>query len=247
MISSVVIGFVKGLGGPDLEKWRKDLPKALAEKVGAIIRENFDSVQGLNETGQELLKEILDEDEELATEAMSIIIGQEAESKSDDSLLPDYLEVLNTIVKILRESKRSIVLKGFLHSDNCLTYWEYKDDISEFEKHPTLEIIMSYRTNPEIYIIESNDLDSDLDKMNLHIRKTGALESKADIKVDGIREFEFDTKFSMIKNNTIEIPLGAPGMIALITSAPHALKSQGVPKKLLLSTMQIIKDEIKET
>ncbi len=113
IIDRLIIGFVKGVGGPDLDDWIEDLPGKAGEKLGELIRRNLDSAGILTTAGENELRALLKEDKGIATDVMSAILEKESGGLSNDSIIPSYLEVLNTIVKVVRDRRHPLVLRGF--------------------------------------------------------------------------------------------------------------------------------------
>jgi hypothetical protein len=248
IIERIVIGFVKGMGGPDLDEWIDDLPKKAGVTIGDIVRRHRDVDGRLNAEGEKELEKILHADISITTDAMSVILEKEANINATDSVLPSYLEVLNTVVKIMRDIKRPIVLRGFLHSHDCLTYWYYDlgdfSKIKEYKIHPSVEVIM-LSSGPKICILDSTNIDEDLQRLNLEIR-TSQLH-KLDYKiysagkeVGDIREFTIG--LDGYGNDDLQIPFGAPGLVSLISSIPDALSFQSMPSKEVEKTIKKLKE-----
>jgi len=113
-----------------LDEWIEDLPKKAGEAIGDSVRRHRDEQGMLDAERQKELEDILRSDADIASDAVSNILEKEANASTKGSVLPGYLEVLNTFAKVIEDLERPIVLKGFLHSPECLAYWHHHNRLS---------------------------------------------------------------------------------------------------------------------
>jgi hypothetical protein len=233
---------IKGMGGPDIEEFVGGLPKQLGEEVGRHIRA-YSAGSPQQDSGQ--LAKWLDSHRDKAADLMGAILarlaiggGQELES---DSLIPYYLDVLNSIVGAMRTTRRDMVLRGFLHTDACLSYWrtESRDrPVDLLKKHPSLDIIMMNMGCPQIYLLDGPTSRERLRDLNLVIRKHGGLEFNDYYRcprVGNIREFEIELN---AKTEKLDLPVRAPGIPELLWSVPIAMQAQAIPLQMLKDTIE---------
>jgi hypothetical protein len=240
-----VLAMLRGLGGPDLQKWLDDLPKSLGEEIGKIIRAHVGGDGKITDSGfQELsdwLKINLDKVPELFS---SLLRGQPDMGHRGSSIIESYLLVLNAVTAAATEIGRPLVLKGFLHTPQCLSYW-HRDgggsfSVRPFTKHPELDVISCHGTTLAIHIMETDSSFERVRDLNRAIRKSDFHRLDHDIysgakEVDSIREFE--VTWGMTGYEKSVIPNGAPGIIDMLSSLPVAFEAQGEPERALAATL----------
>jgi hypothetical protein len=242
-----ITGIIKGLGGPDLDELLENITKELGNEVGSLLRNIVSSSGEKLRAEEEELKRWIEKNPQESTYMTSAVIDKAIEEDSPEaaSLLSDYLVVLNFVITSIRRTNRSILLRGFLHDENCTSYWEC-DRLSHgepqyFRKPPNSERIMPPSSKPTVHIIDEKPDDSLIRELNLKIRrnKYGRLEEdkyRRAKKIENIEEFTVE--FGGYPKQTAEIPLGASGIMAMIQSLTIALEAQGSPKIELEGTLK---------
>lgn len=243
-----ITGIIKGFGGPDLDELLDNITKKLGNEVGSLLKNIVSSSGEKLRAEEEELKRWIKRNPQESTYMTSAVIEKAVEEDSPEaaSLLSDYLVGLNFVIASIRKTNRSILLRGFLHDENCTSYWECDGLLSHgepqyFRKHPNLELIMPPSSKPAVHIIDEKPDDSLIRELNLKIRKNkyGRLEEdkyRRAKKIENIEEFTVE--FDAYPKETAEIPLGASGIIAMIYSLTIALEAQGSPKLELKSTLK---------
>jgi len=233
LTQSLVIGIINGLVGQDVEELVNQLPKNLGEEIGHLIKR---CANDQTDSASCEIANWLDANRKKAADlAGFLLVGLSRDSLQEtqsDSLIPKYLEVLNTIVGAMRAMKRGLVLRGFLHTDKILSYWaidDYDGQVDLLEKDEKYDYIsLSYR-KPAIYLLDESVELGRLSELNLAIRKRGRLEHEIlrnCPRVRCIRQFEIEADFL---HGSIEIHEDTLGILEMILSLPQALAAQSVP------------------
>ena len=160
-------------------------------------------------------------------------------------MLPDYLLALNIVIACMQRINRSIVLRGFLHNENCISYWECDRMVDKgtpdfFSKHRDLNLITAPSSRPTVHIVDETPDDAQLREFNLEIRRNpyGRLEDpkyRWAKKVEDIEEFTVE--FDGYPKKKAEISVGAPGALAMLQSLAVAMDAQGQPKTALTENL----------
>jgi hypothetical protein len=235
ILIDIIIGLIHGLGGPDLKSWVDDLPSELGTTIGKIVKQNLVDGQ-LTEDGIKSIESWLRINEKEISRIISSLLSPRA---AKDSLIPYYTRALNIVVETIRQTGRSLVLRGFLHDTDCLTYWEYNTRLGSvletFRKSTDFESI-HVPFGLKIHVLKEKWSESQLQELNMKIRKQGRLDYadySSSNEVNLINEFT--VMLDLFKE--VEIPLGAPGIITMITSLSDATTIQGVPSEMLSKTI----------
>jgi len=261
--SNILFGIVKGLTGKDLES----MPEDIGIFLGEFLKEQTDGSRIFKPDANIRLNNKIKENPEIASEIMKAVIGPE-QTKDNDSLLPDYLFVLNLIIKEMQQLKRSIVLQGFLHDEECLSYWHinYDDNFMGYEIRDNKISLVPSLFHPHVYILPTKNGLNESGQLNDDIRRseTGYLDQEKYINeycIQTIEEFQlcgditappennlFNEMIDDIDKKNIKcwkIPDGAPGLLTMVSSIPLALEAQGNAKDMINKTMKKIRNDIK--
>ncbi|MGP8322312.1 MAG: hypothetical protein ACT6FE_08370 [Methanosarcinaceae archaeon] len=244
---NLVLGLIKGMGGPDLQKIIDKLPEEIGTDIGTILKSYISNssnnysrlVDWINNNRNQsdiLLKSVYD---------VSISNAKNLENSNyNTTVLDDYLTVINLVIRtIIEDIKRPIVLQGFFHKENCLSYWHFVDlsniaPISYDPKHNFIKL----PSWPRIYILNKKINEDNISKLNTKIRKNSSdrldpadyLKSKY---VSLIREFDLELGASL---NTVKIPDGAPAIISMVNSLELAKNAHFGPSSQLKNTLNKI-------
>jgi hypothetical protein len=239
------VGVIRGMGGPDLKDWVSNLPGKLGQEIGAIVKRNLDPDGRLTARGAEQVREVLDQAPEQLGNVVASLLRSVPEGTSD-SLIGPYLDVLNFVVAALRRLGRLLVLRGFLHRPDCISYWHFgqrdSDQISDFRKHPNLDLIMS-PLSPRVYVLDEAPTDERVKELNLCIRTNPShtLEYptySGGFEVETVAEFEIHGPLGRKE----AIPIGAPGIPAMVASLEVAVAAQRAPFEQVRATIDSIRD-----
>ncbi|HFD31685.1 MAG TPA: hypothetical protein ENJ28_03070 [Gammaproteobacteria bacterium] len=258
----LIFGLAKGLTGKDLES----MPRDIGEWLGrTIVEPRLKNQEMRSDVFAEFEKKIAEEPQ-IETEVLKAAIGVNT-GQHGCSLLHDYVDALNIVISFLDEIKRPIVLSGFLHSEECLSYWHIDDLVTllPYEVDGEKIRLNSPIRSPSIYILETKDGSSSVEQLNDEIRRSqdkalpGEFYTNA-YCVQEINEFqvlaelkrdEEDELPDLINGNEESksiswcIPDGAYGLLSMISSIPLALDAQSRPEQALNETMKKIKEAIK--
>jgi len=243
LVLELVLGLIRGMGGPDLRKWADNLPGALGEELGAIVRGALRPDNSLSEEGLGRISKWLQNHRDEAVVLSASLLQSRHAGAAGDSLIPEYVRIANTVRAVAVQLGRPIVICGFFHDDACLSYWHFDPDragsVAAFEKHPDLDLLMFGAPRPDVYILEDRATDELIRRLNLKIRMDDFHQLDYSCysgrpQVETVREFrvEFEVGFE-----ASEIPLGAPGVAAMLASLPLAVEAQAMPGDELQKTL----------
>jgi hypothetical protein len=239
-----VLGTVRGMGGPDLQAWIDNLPGKIGEEFGGIVRFNLDPSGRLTETGRKRLEDALvGKSVDQVSEILPTLVPR------SDSVLSVYLTALNLVVATLREGSYPIVVRGFIHSPNVVSYWHFDSkrgsQLIDFTVRPDGDsIACSFQL--KIHLLDGLYEDSDRDTLNVQIRKVDTHDLnkerlKGSVRVKTIREFKIegvrDFERVPIPAKPIEIPDGAPGIPIMLASVDRAIAKQAEVQAAFRSTL----------
>ena len=171
LIERLVVGFVRGMGGPDIDKWLDDMPAQAGRAIGGVLKKHVGKDRILSDEGAEELTVLLKDQPLIASQAVS---GMLIES-SDSSILPLYVEILNLIVEALRSNERPLLIQGFLHNEEVLSYWSFSgssENMSNFKLSysDAPMLTMGYNT-PIISLLARKHIARSSNDLNTEIRK----------------------------------------------------------------------------
>lgn len=171
-----------------------------------------------------------------------------------DAILGVYDSFIEYISKQVIEHGKSLLLRGFFHSENCFSYWErrhrgertertvdkithskekYANQLNINPKH-LIQIYVFIPVNESIFDENSDRWKELLRKMNEEIRRnvSGCLFSEYEIKsrgllqVTGFKEFSFMVLKDGESESEIQISADLPGLETLLTSVPEVISIQ---------------------
>lgn len=243
-----VIGVIKGMDGPDLEKLLRDYPAFLGEKCGRLIKKFIDQGGLLNARDEEdLAKTIENEPTKTTVQLVGALVQDSLNSvqETDGGIVDNYLKVLNILTEAMAASGHALVLSGFLHDEHCLTYWDWESTLNQLQEFKQRGgAISPGPLTPQIYLLDGSASDENVIQLNLEIFRHHRLSTvnKHQLKRITHAYVEFGPKFGDAKR--YEIPLGAPGIIRMFESLPLALRTQEAPANKLRETLAKLRDSI---
>jgi hypothetical protein len=157
-----------------------------------------------------------------------------------------YLAVLNAITGVLQSVHTPVVIQGFFHDPDCLTYWHFDRNkpLKNFAISVGSGVIFALSENPQIYLLHKSDLpvNDQLRDYNLRIRKSTTCQlelseyfAKAP-QVEKIEEFTINLVGLGVSRKSADIELGAPGILKMLETLPFALECHQIPRKAILET-----------
>jgi len=164
--------------------------------------------------------------------------GSSNTAAATNSLLANYALVLNTVVAAMRKLGHSLVVRGFLNDASCLAYFPLhrRPDgiVKDFEAGAGYILV----GNPQrISLLPDDPTAERAAELNQLIRRAKTrslgLDHPTGTEVKRIEEFAL----KLGNGKTLEIPLGAPGIGAMIASLPLAIEAQLAPDRALQKTV----------
>jgi hypothetical protein len=193
----------------------------------------------------------------LLTDAMPGALGAAGLRRRN---LERYAQILNMIGAIAKELQTSLALRGFVHRDDCVSYWHFvaasnKDGCWSIDKDGE-RLGLNYGL--ELYLIELDPTDETLQGLNEAIRRdpkrhvdalTDHYGDGRTAKLKDVRELSvtFDQLAGepasaffgkpVPRGFESEIPYGAPALAALLASLLPALEAQSMHERALGTTL----------
>ena len=193
----------------------------------------------------------------------SIPTGLDAEGVRS-SILETYSQVLNTIGMIAINLKTSLALRGFIHRDDCISYWHFNPERCKSEPWTFTKDGSALEASGalQVYLVEESTSDEALWEKNEEIRRseTRRLEKLADhmnfATIAKVREVrELSVHFDRISESTprspflsgrrpekkkVRIPNGAPALATMLASLVPALEAQSLHEQAFAHNMSDI-------
>ena len=154
----------------------------------------------------------------------------------EETIITEYLAVLNSIAGAAICCGRPLVLRGFFHCADRLSYWYFDsarlESLNRFKKDPREDLIKCGGTKPRIFMLDDPSTDDRVTALNLEIRRSPLKRLPRSLvvgrpEVHAVREFLVGFTPG---DPDAEIPLGAPGIIEMMSSLPVALDAQRMPE-----------------
>jgi len=268
MFEKFGIGVLRGMNYDDLADLIDDAPELLGRKLGGALSDS--GKRGGEIIGSDDLAAIESaiDDEAIEKQLIGALIKTQLKQNGENARLVLYRDVLNYFSEIVVSNKRSVLMRGFLHSPDCWVLWQFvpkpKLLVSEEAKHlftlkggdysgfslspPTEYVTVKIIVNPETTALladttKSSLLDKLLIEENAAIRRGRSTEFLDDLKstseqIDEINEFEFSLGMYSFNTKKISIPDEAPGIAEMYRSASLALEGQSSPDKALFAFVE---------
>ncbi len=244
----LAIDFVRGaLEGAELEHLAALLTaKGAGRATGELFLQIFKKYRKADGT----LKEVPLEDMRQIARSEPQVIGalfslpQTSPQTAYDerkATLEIYVKSLNIVGTEIAKKKTSIALHGFLHCEDCISYWDYGtigvgDNATKVDGSA-----INTRYRPEIYVIKMDPSDENLEQFNkairdkevrrIPIKEVNAEELGEIVQVVRVDELMVDVQpVGSVGSDSIrreKIPPGLPGLKRMIQSLPKALEVQG--------------------
>src|SRR5712672_2838432 len=120
-----LLSFVGGIGGPDLDKWIRNLPGAIGQELATIVKGSLGNDGKATIDTEKRISEWVKTKGKDATSLIAVLLdGVSTLPAAGGSLLDGYLQVLNLIAAAISETHSSLVLRGFVHDKSFLSYWK---------------------------------------------------------------------------------------------------------------------------
>jgi hypothetical protein len=231
------------MGGPDLEKWLENLPGAVGEEIGRILRRRLEQGGELTAADEAQLKEMLTQDEALVSAAYKSLVEVESASRFPNRTVIDhYLTVLNTAAVACKELSKPIVLRGFFHDAECLSSIDFSGLIAGSQ--PFFKIGPSADQTPE-FIYISEGVAKVLDTIQGEGAEHAQLRLNREISggefpilLGETVEMVWERAVNFYGGESARIPVGAPGAIRMLESLPLAISAQREHEDKLSAAME---------
>jgi hypothetical protein len=266
MAARLVASIAKEFGYPQLEQILPKLPEVLGKKIADGIKKlranRPEGAPVLPEEKQAVVEAAILDTPEEAKQALGLMLGAAMDGAVDaqlerDGLLSSYAAVLNLVANIAIELQTSLALRGFVHRDDCVSYWHFKHS---FSKAPWQRSGDYIRSSMDVYLLERDPSDDELNELNDMIRRSPSRQLSEDLfdhqksncisKVTAVYElkvgFEWlgedpkpDPLFGETRasNYTTQFPSGAPAVATMLASLFVALAKQSEHKKKWAETL----------
>jgi len=241
-----LLSFVRGMGGPDLDKWIRNLPGAIGQELATIVKGSLGNDGKATIDTEKRISEWVKTKGKDATSLIAVLLdGVSTLPAAGGSLLDGYLQVLNLIAAAISETHSSLVLRGFVHDKSFLSYWKLDLLIksgSRFEQDRGASMIHGRSLGIVIHLLSENYSSETLVLLNKQIRNSrfrqldSTLESGSQI----VRAI-YETRVEMEDESSHTIPSGAPALIELVDSLYEALDAQAAVFNDLQKTLEAIK------
>lgn len=255
------IGILRGMKYDDLADLLDDAPELLGRKIGGALddlRSRGDDL--IDQEDIKLIEHLIDDDESVEQGLFEALIKSEVDRYDQDARLKIYLKALNLVADAVLNTRRSILLRGFLHSPECWTYWKYQpplalgtaqiDNSNARFSLKTGSVSGSTISPPSellsVQILNELDVDMAAEEIilavNVDIRKGIKSElinqlTQGYEKLDTIKEFSFRKGLYSFGNDDIDIPSDAPGISEMFRTLALALDAQEAPDKALFDSV----------
>jgi len=186
--------------------------------------------------------------------------------------LERYAQILNMIGAIVKELQTSLALRGFVHRDDCVSYWHFtspsrRNDAWSIDDDGAR---LSLNYGLEVYLIEAEPTEQALQALNEKIRRSPnrRVQSLTEHDVDGgiakLKDvYELSVTFDQLDleprarpfggkplpiGYTADIPNGAPALAPMLASLLLALQTQSLHEAALgatLSEAEAVRTKIK--
>jgi hypothetical protein len=247
------------------------------EMFGQTLAKPFRQIQALTSRGEAIPAELeaearaaIAQDEARALPLLGVLFAAALEDVTDaDSeraiVLSSYRHCLGLIADVVIGYKTSLALRGFLHRDDCVSYWRFEASLFEdvFAQSET-EIGMVLLPAVVIYLLDIDPSDDNLAALNKRIRRDPGrrLPDRLDDhglcthaqRVQTISEFSIVVRQSCAdellddpcdfkearfdETLTHDVPDGAPTIEPLLVSLVPALRAQSEHLAQLRNAMQ---------
>ncbi len=231
LVTRFAMALIHDMAEPELTQWASGLSGRAGEELRDILRSSPP------DAGAEGIAAWLQDHHDEAAGLLPLLLKRSAgRDVADDTVISDYLAVLNGIANGALCCGRPLVLRGFFHCSDCLTYWcchsEHLESLHKLERDASGSLIRCGGTRPRIFILEGPATNDRVWELNLEIRKSCLHRLDRSLyvgrpEVHMVREF--CVQFTP-GDPEAEIPPGAPGIIEMMASLPVALDAQRMPK-----------------
>lgn len=166
------------------------------------------------------------------------------------TMVNDYLAVMNSVATAAISCGRPVVLRGFFHCTDCLSYWHWDSgqltSLNTFAKDDSGDLVKCGGTRPRIFMLDGPSTMDRVRELNLEIRRSPLKRLPRRLyagrpEVHIVREFRVEFTPG---DPDAEIPLGSPGIIEMVASLTVALDAQRMPAAELQKTVAAVTDGI---
>jgi hypothetical protein len=162
-------------GHEQIAHWIKEWPELLGDKAGAAIKELLQKrAKGESVTQKDTNKvaEALSNNPRAAATLLGLLTADLLEGAADaetqrKTILQTYKSVLDVICTFMASNTTSVVLKGFIHREDCISYWNFERKNLEFSSGGTDHL---FPNGLEVYFIEEPPDDKRIASLNMDIR-----------------------------------------------------------------------------
>ena len=253
------IGVLRGMKYGDLADLLDDAPELLGRKVGGAFKDLRSRGNVLIEQEDiELIENLIGDDEHVEQELFEALINSEIDQNEQDARLKVYLKAVNLVADAVLSIRRSILIRGFLHSPDCWTFWKYQPALGTTEldrssgqftlnrgstsgsniRPPGKLINVEFCADPDLdFSVEEILLIANTDIRKGNSEFIGRLTRRTE-RLGIINEFSFEKDlYSFTKDDSIEIPSDAPGISEMFRTLSLALDAQDAPDRALFESV----------
>jgi hypothetical protein len=170
-----IIRAVASSGHEEIAHWIEEWPELLGDKVGAALKNVLQkSAQGesVTENDTRSVADALSKDPKSAATLLGLLTADLLEGAEDadsqrKTILQTYRSVLEVICTFMIRSTTSLALKGFIHREDCISYWHFERKNLQFAWSGTDYL---YPNGLQVYFIEGAPDDSLIASLNKQIR-----------------------------------------------------------------------------
>jgi hypothetical protein len=190
---------LKSSGHRDIAEWLTKWPEILGIKTGKAIKNILDKRahgQQVSVQDERALQSALDENPKEAATLLGLLTADLLEGAIDAAtkrrtILKTYGSVLGIVSTFMASNTTSIVLKGFIHREDCISYWHFERSNLEFSASGDDYL---YPNGLQVYFIDALPDDALLKKLNWNIRDDPERHLPAEFY-----DFEHDSKIAKLE------------------------------------------------
>jgi len=161
-------------GHEQIAHWIKEWPEILGDKAGLAIKELLEKRQ----RGQPITKEdthkvaeTLAQNPRAAATLLGLLTADLLEGAADaesrrKTILQTYSSVLEIVCAYMARNTTSVALKGFIHREDCISYWHFERDNLEFS---LISDVSLYPNGLEVYFRDESPDDERIASLNKDI------------------------------------------------------------------------------
>ena len=182
IVSRIVASAAKTMGHEKLAALVKRWPELVGEQIGKPLRKLEEYVTNGKSVPPEVDQEIHEAIEANPEEALALmgpVMAEGFEGVGDAQaerifILDSYTGVLNIAASQMAARKTSLVLRGFLHDPDCVSYWHFKGfGACRFKGEYSFgQHAIRPDVGLEIYALKTTPSDESLDLLNREIRRS---------------------------------------------------------------------------